>query len=96
MSNPMHPRLPQPKTDETPEQMKFMLTGQPYHASDPYISRVRDAAGVKLQEINKINDMGERMGAMREFLDMGKDVYIVQGFFCEYVSQGLNGSRILI
>jgi maltose O-acetyltransferase len=82
-----NPRIPPPEGDEDHDQMAVMLAGQPYIGVDPYVMRVRDAAAIRVQDINTIRDMGKRMEAMREFLNMGNDVWISLGFFCEYVSQ---------
>lgn len=63
-----------------------MLKGKPYISYALYISRIRDGQARKVWEINHIVEMDLRMEAMREFIYMGKEVWTVQGFFCEYVS----------
>jgi hypothetical protein len=81
------PWISPPRDGEDPKELALMLSGQPYLSPDPYIGRIRDAHGVRMQQINRIDDTGERMNAMREFIHMGTNVWIVQGFFCEYVSE---------
>jgi hypothetical protein len=80
------PRIPAPNADEDPAELKLMISGQPYKSGDPYVGRIRDAHGIKVQQINRIDAMETRMDALRELIHMGKEVWIVQGLFFEYVS----------
>ncbi|WVR07289.1 hypothetical protein IAU60_004330 [Kwoniella sp. DSM 27419] len=73
-----------PEGSEDPAELTLMLAGKPYLASDPYIDRVRADKARKVWEVNQVMEMGERMDQMRELVNMGKDVYIAQGFFFEY------------
>jgi hypothetical protein len=82
----MDPRIPAPGVNEDPVELKLMISGQPYKSGDPYVGRIRDAHGVKVQQINRIDEMEIRMNALRELVHMGKEVWIVQGLFFEYVS----------
>ncbi|WRT66079.1 uncharacterized protein IL334_003032 [Kwoniella shivajii] len=77
-------RIHPPSKDEDPTQLSLMLSGKPYLASDPYICRIRDDQARKVWEVNQTVDMGPRMKVMSELVRMAKEVYIVQGFFCEY------------
>lgn len=79
-------RISPPSEDENPEELSQMLAGRPYHSWDSYIGRIRDAQAREVWEINQIIDMEPRMKAMRDFIYMGDQVWIAQGFFCEYVS----------
>jgi maltose O-acetyltransferase len=81
-----NPRIPPPTGDENPEELINMLSARPYKAFDSYVSRLRDTQAAKVGEIDAIRDMGARMEQMREFLNMGQEVWIVNRFFCEYVS----------
>ncbi|WVF71785.1 hypothetical protein IAT40_006593 [Kwoniella sp. CBS 6097] len=73
-----------PFKNEDPTEMLAMISCQPYHGSDPYVDRVREALGRRVQEINRIDPMEARMEALRQLIWMGNKVWIAQGFFFEY------------
>ncbi|WWD02676.1 hypothetical protein V865_000717 [Kwoniella europaea PYCC6329] len=91
-----NPRISPPGSDEDPTELSLMLSGQPYHSWNPYIDRIRDAQARKVWEINQVVNMMERMEKMREFIYMGKEVWIVQGFFCEYGFNITIGDEVFI
>ncbi|WVQ99139.1 hypothetical protein IAU59_006271 [Kwoniella sp. CBS 9459] len=82
----LNPRIPAPQAElnEDPTQLSAMLACQPYHSWDKYIDRIRDTISRRVQEINRIDEMQERMKALREVVNMGEKVWIVQGLFFEY------------
>ncbi|OCF38497.1 hypothetical protein I317_07721 [Kwoniella heveanensis CBS 569] len=84
----LNPRIPppQPELNEDPTQLLAMITCQPYHSWDKYIDRVRDSVSKRVWEINRVDEMDERMHQLRELIYMGEKVWIVQGLFFEYVS----------
>ncbi|WWC89613.1 uncharacterized protein L201_004538 [Kwoniella dendrophila CBS 6074] len=89
-------RILPPEEDEDPTQLALMIEGKPYLSYDGYIDKIRDKSAKKVWEINQIMDMVPRMDAMREFIYMGKEVWIVQGFFCEYGFNITLGDEVFI
>ncbi|AAW43048.1 hypothetical protein CNBD6150 [Cryptococcus deneoformans B-3501A] len=89
-------RISPPSEDENPEELSQMLAGRPYHSWDSYIGRIRDAQAREVWEINQIIDMEPRMKAMRDFIYMGDQVWIAQGFFCEYGFNITIGEEVFI
>ncbi|KAL1410295.1 hypothetical protein Q8F55_004301 [Vanrija albida] len=70
------------------EQLENMLAGRPYLASDPYLDRLRVRGFETLYDINRTRDNGERMAALKPFLDCRggprNKVWIAAPFTCEY------------
>ncbi|WVW83588.1 hypothetical protein I302_105609 [Kwoniella bestiolae CBS 10118] len=93
-----NPRISPPDLEkgEDPTELSLMLSGQPYLSYNKYIDRIRDTAARRVWEINQIVDMGDRMREMREFVFMGVNVWIVQGFFCEYGFNITIGDEVFI
>jgi maltose O-acetyltransferase len=81
-----NPRICPPEGDEDPTELINMISARPYKAFDAYVGRLRDTQAARVLEIDDIRDMEKRMEHMRGFINMGKEVYIVNRFFCEYVS----------
>ncbi|WWC61587.1 uncharacterized protein I303_104171 [Kwoniella dejecticola CBS 10117] len=91
-----NPRISPPGEGEDATELGIMIAGKPYLAMDPYVDRIRAGQAKKVWEINQIVDIPARMDAMRGFLNMGRDVCIMQGFFCEYGFNITLGDEVFI
>lgn len=82
-----NPLIPPPEADEETTQLELMIAGKPYLSFKPYLERLRNRGAAKLQEIESEADQDKRMELWRKFAVIGENVFIVQRFFCEYVSR---------
>ena len=78
--------IPPPEGDEDPTQLANMIAARPYLAPDKYLDRLRNIGAIKLDEIVQVADGPTRMAMWEKHANLGKDVFITQRFFCEYVS----------
>ncbi|WWC70473.1 uncharacterized protein I206_104424 [Kwoniella pini CBS 10737] len=89
-------KIPQPEEGENSKELNLMINCKPYLAMDPYVDRIRINQSKKVWEINQILNLKERMKEMKNFINMGKDICIIQGFFCEYGFNITLGDEIFI
>ena len=85
------PPIPPLTHGETLEQHDIMISGKPYIAMDPLLSRLRDIAAEQLAAVNGENNMDKRMAILNGVCDMrggkGKEeVLVAAPFTVEYVS----------
>lgn len=78
-----------PQGDEDATQLAVMLDAKPYLANDKYLCRLRNSSAIKLYEITSEPDGDKRMALWKQFANVGDNCFVVQRFFCEYVSAGL-------
>ena len=65
---------------------ELMIKGEPYQASDPYVSNLRIEQAKKLWEINHEPDPEKYTALMRGLLNIKEgDFYCVTPFTCEFV-----------
>jgi hypothetical protein len=89
--SPHRPALPALEAGESLEQHDLMMSGKPYLASDPFLSRYRDTAADQFAAVSAERSMERRMEVLNRVCDMrggpGQEkVFIAAPFTFEYVS----------
>ncbi|KAF5335820.1 hypothetical protein D9611_009576 [Ephemerocybe angulata] len=75
---------PPPSPAESPHELRLMISGQPYLASDPYIQRIASTQRKKLHAINDERDDAKRTALLKGFFNC-EGVFANMGpIFAEY------------
>lgn len=81
---------PNAAAGESSTQYDAMVAGKPYGADDKYLHTLRNRTSALMHKANSTIPMAERMEIIKQFVEIRPGdrggVYIVEPFFCEYVS----------